>query len=280
MRSISFDEISEAVAAMYRSACTDLQPDVAGALEESLEAETDPRAKDTIRRLLENSELARRSSIPICQDTGVVVVFVEWGQEVSLVGGALREAIDEGVRSGCQTASLRASMVEDPLTRANTGDNTPAVVYTELVEGDRVRLRLMAKGGGGDNMSRMRILTPKDGREGVIDFVVETAFLAGPNACPPMIIGVGIGGTFDFSAVLAKRSLLRQLGQPSHLPHLAELEREIFTRINDLGIGPQGYGGKTTALAVHIETAACHMASLPVTVNIECHAHRCREVFL
>ena len=280
MRSISFDQIRDAISSMYRSACTDLQQDVVNALQESLKQEKDLRARDTLSRLLENSELARQHSIPICQDTGVVIVFVEWGQEVHLVGGSLREAIDQGVREGYQAGSLRASVVDDPLLRVNTGDNTPAVVYTELVEGEAVRLRLMAKGGGGDNMSKLKMLTPGDGREGIIDFVVETAFLAGPNACPPLVVGVGIGGTFDYSAVLAKKSLLRELAQPSTLPHVAELEREILIRINDLGIGPQGYGGKTTALAVQIEVAPCHIASVPVTVNIECHAHRCREVIL
>jgi len=209
-----------------------------------------------------------------------VVVFAAVGQEVRIAGSTLEEAINQGVRQGYREGYLRASIAADPILRHNTGDNTPGVVHTRLVAGDELRLQLLAKGGGCENMSRFAMLTPADGRDGVVEFVVDTALDAGPNACPPMVVGVGLGGSFEYSAVLAKQSLLRSIGEASPLPHVAALEAEVLRKINQSGIGPQGYGGETTSLAVHVEVAACHVASLPVSVNIECHAHRHQEVVL
>jgi fumarate hydratase subunit alpha len=199
---------------------------------------------------------------------------------VHIVNGTLRDAVDEGVRNATREGFLRASVTADPIQRSNTGDNTPAIVHTNLVAGDKLRLQLLAKGGGCENMSRFKMLTPADARAGIVSFVVDTAKLAGPNACPPIIVGVGIGGSFEYSAVLSKKALLRTIGERSSVPHVAKLEEELLEKINATGIGPQGYGGKTTSLAVHVEVAACHVASLPVSVNIECHAHRHQEVSL
>ncbi len=280
MRSIVFEQIRDAVAQMCQRANFDLSQDMLSALERSVARESDPTAGATLKRILENARLAKTRQIPMCQDTGLVVVFAEVGQEAQIKGGLLREAINEGVRKGWREGYLRASVSIDPIQRKNSGDNTPAVVYTELVAGDQLKLSLLAKGGGCENMSRFKMLTPADGRDGVVQFVVDTARLAGPNACPPMVIGVGIGGSYDYSSVLAKKSLLRPVGQANALPHIAEMEREIAEKINASGIGPQGYGGDTTTLAVQIETAGCHIASLPVSVNIECHAHRHQEAVL
>lgn len=280
MREIGSAAIREAVAAMCQRANFLLGEDMVRSLRRSVERETNPVAKNALARILENAEVAEKRSIPMCQDTGLVVVFAEVGQDVHLTGGLLREAIDEGVRLGYREGYLRPSVTADPVERKNTGDNTPAMVHVDLVAGDRLRLRLLAKGGGCENMSRFKMLTPAAGRAGIVDFVVETAKIAGPNACPPLVVGVGLGGSFEVSAVLAKRSLLRETGAPSAAAHLAALEREIVGAINASGIGPQGYGGDTTALAVHVEAAACHIASLPVSVNIECHAHRHQEVVL
>jgi fumarate hydratase subunit alpha len=277
---IHCDRIRDAVAQMCQCANFELSEDMRNGMKAAAEKETSPLAKDTLLRLLQNAELAKQERLPMCQDTGLVVVFAEVGQQVSIQGGTLRDAIDAGVRVGWKEGYLRASVSPDPLRRGNTGDNTPAVVYTDLVEGAHLRLRMLAKGGGCENMSRFKMLTPAAGIEGVLDFIVESAEQAGPNACPPMVVGVGVGGSFEYSAVLAKRSLLRHLGEPSPVAHVAELERRALERINASGIGPQGYGGDTTALAVHVETAACHIASLPVSVNIECHAHRHQEVVL
>jgi fumarate hydratase subunit alpha len=245
-----------------------------------MERETNPLAKNTLQRILENADVAENRRLPMCQDTGLVVVFAEVGQEVCLTGGTLVEAVNEGVRRGTAAGFLRASVTADPINRKNTGDNTPAVLHTELTAGNQLRLRLLAKGGGCENMSRFKMLTPADGRPGVVDFVLHTAKLAGPNACPPIIVGVGLGGSFEYSAVLSKRALLRPIGEHSKLAHVAALEEELMEKINATGIGPQGYGGKTTSLAVHVEVGACHVASLPVSVNIECHAHRHQEMLL
>jgi len=265
---------------MCQTANFDLSQDMREALRDAADGEEKPLARNTLLRILDNSVLAEEKRVPMCQDTGLVVVFADVGESARVVGGGLRNAIDAGVRLGYRAGYLRASVVGDPILRENTGDNTPAVVYTEVVDGDRLRLRLLAKGGGCENMSRFRMLTPAEGPNAVVDFVVEAACAAGPNACPPMVVGVGVGGSFDYSAVLSKKSLLREIGSPNPLPHVAALERKIHEAINASGIGPQGYGGNTTSLAVQIETAACHMASLPVSVNIECHAHRHREVVL
>ena len=280
MKTIHFDQIRDAIAELCQRANFELTGDMRVALQAGAERETKPLAKNTLLRILQNADVAQQNRLPMCQDTGLIVVFAEVGQRVLITGGTLRAAINEGVRQGYREGYLRASVVNDPLLRQNTKDNTPAVLHTELVEGDSLRLQLLAKGGGCENMSRFKMLTPADGRDGIIEFVVETAVLAGPNACPPMVVGVGIGGSFEYSAVLAKQSLLRSVGERSTLPHVAELEEEILQKINQSGIGPQGYGGETTSLAVQVEVAGCHIASLPVSVNIECHAHRHQEVVL
>jgi fumarate hydratase subunit alpha len=280
MRSIHCDQIRDAIAAMCQRANFEMTSDVRMALNAGVERETSPLAKNTLLRILQNADVAKNRSLPMCQDTGLVVLFADLGQEVRIEGGCLRDAVNEGVRKGYKEGFLRASVTGDPIQRKNTGDNTPAVIHTEVVAGDALRLQLLAKGGGCENMSRFKMLTPAQGSPGIVNFVVETAKLAGPNACPPMIVGVGIGGSFEYSALLAKKSLLRKIGQASPLLHVAELEKEILLAINASGIGPQGYGGKTTSLAVQIEVAACHVASLPVSVNIECHAHRHQEVTL
>jgi len=280
MKTITFEQIRDAIAAMCQRANFELSEDMRVALRAGAERETKALAKNTLFRILQNADVAAERRLPMCQDTGLIVVFAEVGQAVLITGGTLRAAINEGVRQGYKEGYLRASVVNDPLLRQNTKDNTPAVVYTELIEGDSLRLQLLAKGGGCENMSRFKMLTPADGRAGIVNFVVETAKLAGPNACPPMVVGVGIGGSFEYSAVLAKQSLLRPVGTGSTLPHIAELEEEILQQINASGIGPQGYGGETTSLAVQVEVAGCHIASLPVSVNIECHAHRHQEMIL
>ncbi len=280
MREIHVDEITRAVRAMVMEACVDLGPDMVRALERAQRTEKSPLGLAVLDEILANAELARRERIPMCQDTGSAVFFVEVGQEVHLVGGLLRGAIDEGVRQGYRDGYLRASIVADPLTRVNTKDNTPAVVHTELVAGDRIRIAFTAKGAGSENMGRMAMLTPADGKAGVTRFVLETIDRAGPNACPPLVVGVGIGGTFDTVAELAKRAIMRDVGTPSPNPEVAAYERELLEAANRLGLGPQGMGGTTTALAVHVETYPCHVASLPVAVNIQCHANRHREVVL
>jgi fumarate hydratase subunit alpha len=280
MRTITFDQVRDAVAELFQRANFELSEEMRLALRAGAERETSRLAKNTLLRILENADVAENRRLPMCQDTGLVVVFAEVGQEVCLVGGTLAEAVNEGVRRGTRAGFLRASVTADPLERKNTGDNTPAVLHTELTAGGQLRLRLLAKGGGCENMSRFKMLTPADGRAGVVEFVLQTARLAGPNACPPIIVGVGLGGSFEQSALLSKRALLRPLGQRSGLAYVAALEDELMEKINATGIGPQGYGGKTTSLAVHVEVGACHVASLPVSVNIECHAHRHQEVVL
>ncbi len=280
MRTISFEQVRDAVADLFQRANFELSGEMRLALRAGAARETTPLAQNTLRRILENADVAEKRRLPMCQDTGLAVVFAEVGQEVCLTGGTLAEAVNEGVRRGTRAGFLRASVTADPLERGNTGDNTPAVLHVELTAGDQLRLRLLAKGGGCENMSRFKMLTPADGRAGVVEFVVQTARLAGPNACPPIIVGVGLGGSFEYSAILSKRALLRPLGQRSGLAHVAALESELMEKINATGIGPQGYGGKTTSLAVHVEVGACHVASLPVSVNIECHAHRHQEAIL
>lgn len=280
MKTIHVDQIRDGVAAMCKRANFELNEDMRAALRAGVERETATLAKNTLLRILLNADVAQQRQLPMCQDTGLVVVFADVGQGVQIGGGTLRDAIDEGVRKGYKEGYLRASVTGDPVQRENTGDNTPAVIHTELVAGDQLRLQLLAKGGGCENMSSFKMLTPADGREGIVNFVVATATLAGPNACPPIVVGVGIGGSFEYSAVLSKKSLLRKIGERSPLAHVAELEDEILKKINASGIGPQGYGGKTTSLAVQIEVSACHVASLPVSVNIECHAHRHQEIIL
>ncbi|MGI6616286.1 MAG: fumarate hydratase [Dethiobacteria bacterium] len=277
MRQIEASAITEAVAEMCREANIYLNDDLVDALKEALQREESPAGREALQQLIENEKIARTEQIPLCQDTGFAVFFVEWGQDLHLTGGSLEEAINEGVRRGCRDSWLRRSIVADPLKRINTGDNTPAVIHTALVPGERVKISFAPKGGGSENMSRLAMLKPSDGREGIIDFVLRCVREAGPNPCPPVVVGIGIGGTFDQVAVIAKKALFRPLGRPHPDPYYAALEEELLEKINDLGIGPQGFGGRVTALAVHIETYAAHIASLPVAVNLNCHAARHAE---
>ena len=273
MREIKGEAISQAVARLCMSANRNLPEDVRACITRSREQEPWEPARGILDRIVENYEIAEEEQLPICQDTGVACVFLDVGQEVHIKGD-LEQAVHEGVRRGYLEAGLRCSVVADPLRRVNTKDNTPAIVYTRLVPGDRLKITVAPKGAGSENMSRIAMLRPSDGAQGVKDFVVKTVEEAGPNPCPPIVVGVGIGGCFDRSAELAKRALLRPAGEPNPDPFYAAMERELLDRINALGIGPQGLGGRTTALAVHIEVAAVHMASLPVAVNINCHVTR------
>lgn len=277
---ISSGEIVEKVSQLCMDANFHLSGDMLDALRVSGETEVSPVAKGVFADLLENAKIAHTCQMPICQDTGVAVVFVELGEDVEITGGRLYDAIHDGVRKGYKEGFLRKSMVANPLKRINTGDNTPAIIHTELIPGNHVRIMFMAKGGGCENMSRIAMLTPADGREGVVNFVVETVRIAKANPCPPIMVGVGIGGTFDYAALLAKKSLLRPLGTSNYDPDTAALEKEMLERVNDLGIGAQGLGGRITAMGVHVEWFPCHIASLPVAVNIDCHAHRVRTVVL
>ncbi len=277
---INASEITEKVALLCMDANFNLNEDVLNALTDSYEAEGSPVAKEIFAELLENAKIARTCQMPLCQDTGVAVIFVEVGETVEIINGSLYDAINEGVRKGYKEGFLRKSMVADPFNRINTKDNTPAVIHTEITSENYLKITLMAKGGGCENMSRIAMLTPADGREGVIRFVVETVKMAKANPCPPVIVGVGIGGTFDYAALLAKKSLLRPLGEKPSDPDSAGLEQEILERVNNLGIGAQGLGGWITALAVHVERYPCHIASLPVAVNLDCHAHRVKTVML
>ena len=273
MREIKGEAISQAVARLCMSANRNLPEDVRACITRSREQEPWEPARGILDRIVENYEIAEEEQLPICQDTGVACVFLDVGQEVHIQGD-LEQAVHEGVRRGYLEAGLRCSVVADPLRRVNTKDNTPAIGYTRLVPGDRLKITVAPKGAGSENMSRIAMLRPSDGAQGVKDFVVKTVEEAGPNPCPPIVVGVGIGGCFDRSAELAKRALLRPAGEPKPDPFYAAMERGLLDRINALGIGPQGLGGRTTALAVHIEVAAVHMASLPVAVNINCHVTR------
>jgi len=280
-REIHCVDITDTVARLCVEANYHLGDDVVAALRRGLEQEESPMGRQVLEQILRNAEVAREEEIPLCQDTGLAVVFLQLGQDVHVVGGSLTEAIQEGVRRGYEEGYLRKSIVERPFSaRINTGDNTPAVIHTEIVPGDRLRIVVTPKGAGSENMSALGLLKPADGREGVIRFVVEAVDRAGANPCPPTIVGVGIGGSVEKAMLLAKHSLLRKVGQPSPEPEVAALEHGILSRVNDLGIGPQGLGGRVTALAVHIETFPCHMASLPVAVNIQCHSARHREALL
>ena len=272
MREVQVGEITRAVARLCIQANCTLGEDVRQAIEDARAAEDSPVAQKILDQIIENYRMA--GPLPICQDTGMACVFLDLGQEVCLVGGDLQEAVDEGVRQGYAQGYLRSSVVRDPLLRENTNDNTPAVLYVRIVPGSDVSITVAPKGFGSENMSRIAMLRPSDGRQGVVDFVLETVEKAGPNACPPMVIGVGLGGTFDMAAQLAKRALLRDFTAESSVPHLQALERELLERINALGIGPQGFGGRTTALSVKIEAMPTHIAGLPVAVNINCHVAR------
>ncbi len=274
IREVSVEEITKNVREMCIEANDTLSPDMEEAIRSASQSETSPLGREILGELTENLEIARSEQIPICQDTGMAVVFLEVGQEVHFVGGDLTEAVNEGVRQGYEDGYLRKSVVGDPLIRENTRDNTPAVLHTEIVPGTQVRITVAPKGFGSENMSRIFMLKPADGAEGVQDAVLSAVREAGPNACPPLVVGVGIGGTFEQCALLAKKALLRGIDEENELPHVRELERDLLTRINALGIGPAGLGGSTTALAVHILTAPTHIAGLPVAVNLCCHVNR------
>lgn len=280
MREIHVEQVVEAVAALCIDTNVYLEEGLIASLKEAMKKEEEFLAKNILKQLVENSKIARREHIPVCQDTGMAVVFLELGQELVIRGGLLSEAVNEGVRRGYREGFLRKSVVNDPLLRENTGDNAPAVIHTEIVEGDRLKITVAPKGFGSENMSGLKMLKPSQGREGVVDFVVETVRKAGANPCPPLIVGVGIGGTMEKAALLAKRALLRPVADSSPKEHLRELERELMEKINGLGIGPQGLGGKTTALAVKVEAYPTHIAGLPVAVNINCHVARHGEIVL
>lgn len=273
MRTISAETITNAVAKLCTRANLELPEDVRKALDRSLAEESWPLAQNTLKLLQDNLSASKTTGLPICQDTGMACVFVELGTDVHIVGD-FEEAIHEGVRRGYGEGYLRKSIVADPLRRGNTGDNTPAAITVHLVKGDVCRITVAPKGFGSENMSRLAMLKPADGVEGFVDFVVETVRLAGSNPCPPMVLGIGVGGSFDKVAYLAKKALLRPLDQPNPDPYYAALEQELLERINALGIGPQGFGGRTTCLGVAIEAMPTHVAGLPAAVNISCHATR------
>lgn len=278
MRTIEAAIITEAVRKMVVEAACDLEPDILDALVAARDREEAPLARDLLELLLVNADIASREQMPVCQDTGVGVFFVELGRELQ-VAGDLQQAIQEGVEQGYREGYLRMSVC-DPLTRRNTNTNTPAVVHLALVDGERLRLSYLPKGCGSENMSRLRMLPPSAGTRGIVNFVCDTVFAAGSNPCPPVLVGVGIGGTFEKAALLAKQSLFRPLGQAHPRADAAGLEQEILARLNREGQGVEGLGGSTTALAVHLELFPTHIASLPVAVNIQCHAHRHKEVVL
>ena len=279
MREIHVDEIRDNVAQICIDAAYNLSEDVLTAFDRAIETETAPAAKEIIELLKENARIAKEEHIPICQDTGIAIFFVEIGQDLRIKNGFIVDAINEGVRKGYKEGYLRKSVV-DPLTRKNTGDNTPAIVYTELVPGDKLKISFMPKGAGSENMSAIRMLRPTEGVEGIRNFVLECVQKAGANPCPPVVIGVGIGGSFEKAALLAKKSLLRAVGSPNPKLELASLEEMLLKAVNKTGIGPEGLGGKVTAMAVHVESYPCHIASLPVAVNINCHAARHKTIIL
>ena len=279
MKEITAARITDAVQGLCTPANNALPADVSTALHAAFASEPWPIAKQTLGTLCENLSLATKTGLPICQDTGMACIFVEMGQEVHVIGD-FEQAVHEGVRRGYAQGYLRKSVVGDPIRRGNTGDNTPAVITLRLVPGDSLKITLAPKGFGSENMSRLAMLKPSDGAQGVKDFVVETVRLAGSNPCPPIVVGVGIGGTFDRVALLAKQALLRPVGSHHADPYYAEMEAQLLEEINALGIGPQGFGGKTTALGLQIETFPTHIAGLPVAVNINCHVTRHAEVIL
>jgi len=279
MREIDVRLITEQVRDLCIQANIDLGEDVLQAFDRAIEKEESPVAVDILKELKENARIAKEEKVPICQDTGFAVVFIELGQDVHLVGGSLSEAIHEGVRRGYREGYLRKSICH-PFTRTNSGDNTPAVIHTELVPGDRIKITLAPKGAGSENMSRVVMLTPSDGVEGIKRFVIQRVKESGSNPCPPTIVGVGIGGTMEQAALLAKKSLLRPLGSKNPSSELDQLESEMLAEINQLGIGPQGLGGRTTSLAVHVLMMPCHIASLPLAVNIQCHVQRHKETVI
>jgi len=281
MREIDAKQVTETVARLFQEANFFLGDDVVNSLKQAVEEEESPLGRQVLEQILENADIAAKEHIPICQDCGFAVVYLELGQDVHIVGGDLYAAVEEGVRQAYSEGYLRKSIVLQPFSaRVNTKDNTPAVIHTDIVPGDKLQITVLPKGGGSENMSRLAMLKPSEGRQGVIDFVVRAVDEAGSNPCPPVIVGVGIGGTSDQAMILAKKALLRVVGEPNPDPEVAELEKEILERVNNTGVGPQGFGGRTTALAVHAEVFPAHIASLPAAVNLQCHAARHKEAIL
>ncbi|MBC8428941.1 MAG: fumarate hydratase [FCB group bacterium] len=281
MRELNVAEITSAVKDMCIKSNIYVGEDVRIAIEKALETEESPLGKQILQVVLDNHKTAADNNMPMCQDTGVAFIFIEIGQDIHLVGGDLEESINEGVRQGYAEGYLRKSIVDDPVIhRKNTTDNTPAVIYTRIVPGEKVKLLVAPKGGGAENMSEVKMMVAADGIEGVKDFVVDRVRRSGGNPCPPIIVGVGLGGSFERAAMLAKEAVLRPIGTINPDPEYAAVEKELLERINNLGIGPQGLGGRTTALAVHIKHLPCHIASMPVAVNIQCHASRHAEITL
>jgi len=279
MREINVKEVKDAIKKMCINANYYLPEDVYKRFQECEKDEISDVGKNVLKILMKNADIAKNENVPICQDTGVAVIFLEIGQDVHFTGGNLYDAINEGVREGYREGYLRKSMCH-PFTRKNTGDNTPAVIHTKIVPGDKVKITIAPKGGGSENMSLVKMMKPSDGIEGVKELVIQRVSEAGPNPCPPIIVGVGIGGNFERSAILAKEALLREIGSKNPDPELDALEKELLEKINKLGIGPQGFGGKITALAVFVKMEPCHIASLPIAINIQCHAARHKEIII
>ena len=280
MKEIHFNDIADKVAQMCIDAACNLDDDILSVLDRAIEFEKSPLGLEVLKQLKENAEIARKEALPVCQDTGMALFFVEYGEDVKIKGGLLNDAINEGVRQGYKKGYLRKSIVNDPIARRNTQDNTPAIIHTELVEGDKLKINLKIVGAGCENMSKIKMLKPTEGIEEIKSFVIDAVKEGGINACPPLIVGIGLGGNFEMCALLAKKALLRPIGQPSKRMEIASLEEDILKGINKLGIGPAGFGGSVTALAVHIETYPCHIASLPVAVNLNCHASRKKALIL
>lgn len=280
MREIGVNEIVDAVRELCIKANCVLNDDVYNALEAAKNTEKSPIGKEILCQLTDNADIAKNENVPICQDTGMAIVFVELGQEVHIKGGLLTDAINEGVRRGYRDGYLRKSVVSDPFIRENTKDNTPAIIHYDIVEGDKIKIIVAPKGFGSENMSKIYMLKPSAGIEGAKDAIVQAVDEAGPNPCPPMVVGVGVGGNFEMAALLAKKALLRPIGSHSDKPHLREMEEELLERMNSLGIGPQGLGGVTTVLGVNVESFPTHIAGMPIAVNISCHVTRHAEVIL
>jgi len=279
MKEVHVDEIISALEKLFIDANYDSSKNVVDTLEKAIDKEESPVGKEVLRELIKNANLAREERIPICQDTGLAVTFIEVGQDVHITGGSLVDAVNEGVRRGYAKGYLRKSVCH-PFARKNTGDNTPAILHTKIVPGDKVKITVLPKGGGSENYGSVKMLVPSEGKEGMKALVLEMVTKGGPNPCPPIIVGVGIGGNFETSALLSKEALMEPLGKRSDNPEVAAIEQELLEAINKTGIGPQGYGGTVTALDVHVKMVPCHIASLPVAVNIQCHAHRIKEAII
>jgi fumarate hydratase subunit alpha len=279
MREVHVNQITKVIRDLFIDANYNLGADVLAAFDRGIAHDESPVAKEVLKELKENARIAREEHSPICQDTGLAVLFIDLGQDVHIVGGDFKEAVNEGVRQGYQEGYLRKSAC-DPFSRKNTKDNTPAVIHLDIVPGDKMKITAVPKGGGAENMSRVHMMAPSAGIEGIKDFIVNRMKESGSNPCPPTVVGVGIGGTFERSALLAKKALLRNIGERNPDPELAKLEVEVLERINKLGIGPMGYGGNTTSLDVFFEVEPCHIASLPLAVNVQCHASRHKEAVI